>query len=77
MPWGSLVPQGYPKRAAETAPTHPNARLMRRMQEFNFREVRRITNLLLKIKRRERKMEPGEASGDDLLTHDVIENKGT
>ena len=43
------------ERAAEIAPTHPNARLMRRMQDSNFREVRRVTNLLLKIKRFERK----------------------
>ena len=45
------------ERAAEIAPTHPNARLMRRMQDSNFRELRRVTNLLLKIKRYERKME--------------------
>ena len=45
------------ERAAEIAPTHPNARLMRRMQDSNFREVRRLTNLLLKLKRHERKME--------------------
>jgi hypothetical protein len=43
------------ERAAEIAPTHPNARLMRRMQDSNFREVRRVTNLLLKIKRFELK----------------------
>jgi hypothetical protein len=42
------------ERAAEIAPTHPNARLMRRMQDSNFREVRRVTNLLLKIKRQAR-----------------------
>jgi hypothetical protein len=45
------------ERAAEIAPTHPNARLMRRMQDSNFREVRRLTNLLLKLKRHQRKME--------------------
>jgi hypothetical protein len=45
------------ERAAEIAPTHPNARLMRRMQDSNFREVRRLTNLLLKLKRNQRKME--------------------
>jgi hypothetical protein len=45
------------ERAAEIAPTHPNARLMRRMQDSNFREVRRVTNLLLKLKRHERRME--------------------
>jgi hypothetical protein len=41
------------ERAAEIAPTHPNARVMRGMQESSFREVRRLTTLLLKIKRYE------------------------
>ncbi|MGO8788220.1 MAG: hypothetical protein ACLQVL_12675 [Terriglobia bacterium] len=50
------------ERAAEIAPTHPDARLMRRMQDSNFREIRRVTNLLLKIKRYERRM---AASQDD------------
>jgi hypothetical protein len=45
------------ERAAEIAPTHPNARAMRRMQDSNLREVRRLTNLLLKIKRYERQRE--------------------
>ena len=53
------------ERAAEIAPTHPNARLMRRMQDSNFREVRRITNLLLKLKRHERKMKALEQDDDD------------
>jgi hypothetical protein len=43
------------ERATEIAPTHPNARVMRRMQDSNFREARRIINLLLKLKRYERK----------------------
>ena len=38
------------ERAAEIAPTLPNTKLMRRMQDSNFREVRRATNLLLKLK---------------------------
>ncbi len=42
------------ERAAEIAPTHPHARLMRRMQDSNFREIWRMTNLLLKIKRQAR-----------------------
>jgi len=45
------------ERAAEIAPTHPDARLMRRMQDSNLREVRRLTNLLLKFKRYERQRE--------------------
>ncbi len=51
------------ERAAEIAPTHPNARVMRRMQESNLREVRRLTNLLLRIKRYERQM--GDIEKDD------------
>jgi hypothetical protein len=45
------------ERAAEIAPVHPDARLMQRMQDSNLREVRRLTNLLLKIKRYERQRE--------------------
>jgi hypothetical protein len=48
------------ERAAEIAPTHPNARLMRGMQDSNLKEVRRLTNLLLKIKRYERQKEVSE-----------------
>jgi len=39
------------ERAAEIAPAHPNARLMQRMEDSNFRQVARVTSLLLKIKR--------------------------
>jgi hypothetical protein len=38
---------------------------MCRLQDANMREVRRLTNMLLKIKRRERKMESSEANGLD------------
>jgi hypothetical protein len=44
------------ERAAEIAPTHAHAVLLRRMQDSHFREARRATNLLLKIKRYEREM---------------------
>ena len=57
------------ERAAEIAPTHPNARLMRRMQDSNFREVRRVTNLLLKLKRHELRMEA--------LAKDVLKRQGS
>jgi hypothetical protein len=60
------------ERAAEIAPTHPNARLMRRMQDSNLREVRRLTNLLLRIKRYESQM---EALGKTPTLHDVLETK--
>jgi len=48
------------ERAAEIAPTHPNALIMRRTQDSYFREVRRVTNLLLKLKRFEWKMKARE-----------------
>jgi hypothetical protein len=52
------------ERAAEIAPNHPNALLMRRMQDSHFREVRRVTNLLLKLKRHQRKMEAPGGNGE-------------
>ncbi len=63
--------------AAEIAPSHADALLMRRMQDANMREVRRLTNLLLKIKRQEGKREAVEASEEDIQSHDIIENKGS
>jgi hypothetical protein len=62
--------------AAEIAPSHAEGLLLRRIQDANMREVRRLTNMLLKIKRRERKMEAPEASGQD-QGHDVTEKEGT
>lgn len=47
--------------AAEVAPNHGEALLMRRLQDSNMREVRRLTNMLLKMKRREPKSEASEA----------------
>jgi hypothetical protein len=61
------------ERAAEIAPTHPNAPLMRQMQDSNLREVRRLTNLLLRIKRYERQM---GALANTASCHDVPETKG-
>jgi hypothetical protein len=62
--------------ATEIAPSHVDALLMRRLQDANLREVRRLTNLLLKIQRRERKLEASEAGDEDLVSHDVLEKKG-
>ena len=45
------------ERAAEIALAHPDAALMQRMEESSFRQIWRITNLLLKIKRRAREEE--------------------
>jgi hypothetical protein len=61
------------ERAAEIAPTHPNARIMRRMQDSNLREVRRLTNLLLRIKRYQRQTKGLEETAG---FHDVPEIKG-
>jgi hypothetical protein len=54
-----MGPSPY-ERAAEIAPTHRNASLMRRLQDSNFRQVWRVTNLLLKIKRQAREEEAWE-----------------
>jgi hypothetical protein len=43
--------------AAEIAPDHAQAWLVRRTQDANLREVRRITSLLLRIKRQEHRQE--------------------
>jgi hypothetical protein len=61
------------KRAAELAPLDRNALLLRKMQESYFREVRRITNLLLRLKRQQLRM---EASGNSRVCQDITETKG-
>ena len=71
-----LGPSPY-ERAAEIAPTHPSARLMRGMQESHFREVRRLTNLLLKIKRYERKNEVLEGEENNSGRSRCTRNKVT
>jgi hypothetical protein len=45
------------ERAAEIAPTHPNAAQLLKMEDQNLRQIERITSLLMKIKREERKKE--------------------
>lgn len=60
--------------AAEIAPSPADALLTRRMQDANMREVRRLTNLLLKMKRRERTVEAVGGTGEDLAGHDVSQN---
>jgi hypothetical protein len=47
--WRPATPAGK-ARAALMTPQDENALLMRRMQDSNFRQVWRVTNLLLKIK---------------------------
>jgi hypothetical protein len=62
--------------AAETAGNLAEALQMRRVQDGNAREVRRLTNLLLKIKRQQRRGQGPNASDTALGTHDVSESKG-
>jgi len=45
------------ERAAEIAHAHPDAARMQRMEESSFRQIWRITNLLLKIERQAREKE--------------------
>ena len=53
---GPATPEGK-ARAALMTPQDENALLMRRMQDSNFRQGWRVTNLLLKIKRQAREEE--------------------
>jgi hypothetical protein len=49
--------------------------LMRRLHDANLREVRRLTNLLLKMKRQKGNNEGAAPSDTDLVCHDVQGNK--
>jgi hypothetical protein len=62
--------------AAETAGNLAEALQMHRVQDGNAREVRRLTNLLLKIKGQLRRGQGSNASDAALGTHDVSESKG-
>jgi hypothetical protein len=61
------------ERAAEIAPAHRNAPFMQRMEDSNFRQVARVTSLLMRMKRQERQMERLENSA---LSHHVPAKKG-
>jgi hypothetical protein len=51
-PQGFATPEGRERiRAADLAPSNPRTMPMQRMEDSNFRQVWRVTNLLLKIKR--------------------------
>jgi len=55
------------ERAAEIAPSPAEALLMRRVQDANLREVRRLTNLLLKIQRQERYQQSLEDNNEGVV----------
>ena len=65
-------PSAY-ERAAEFALAHPEAALMQRMEESSFRQIWRITNLLLKGKRDAGDRETNETR---VRTGNVIETNG-
>jgi hypothetical protein len=67
-----MGPSPY-ERAAEIAPTQRNAALMRRMQDSSFRQVVRLTSLLMRMKRQERQMEGLE---NPAACYDLSETKG-
>jgi len=62
--------------AAEVASPPAETLLMRRVQDGNLREVRRLTNLLLKIQRRKSPEAP-DSSARAAVSYDVSENKST
>jgi hypothetical protein len=45
------------ERAAEIAPTHPDAAAIRKMEEHSLRQIERIQNLLMKRERQDRQLE--------------------
>jgi hypothetical protein len=45
------------ERAAEIAPTHPNAVLMQRIEDSNFRQASRMASLFIRLKRLEKSMD--------------------
>jgi hypothetical protein len=70
----SLAGPSPSELAADSAPSHKEALVMRRIQDANIREVRRITNLLLKLQRQERRPKVAKASEENLVSHDAPEN---
>jgi hypothetical protein len=56
------------ERAAEIVPDRENALLMQRIEDSNFRQVLRLSNLLIRLRREERQIENGKRRG---ISHDV------
>ncbi|MBZ5669885.1 MAG: hypothetical protein LAO04_09160 [Acidobacteriia bacterium] len=69
---GPATPGGK-ARSALMAPKDENALLMQRMEDSNFRQVARVTSLLMRMRRQERQM---EALENIAVLHDVPETKG-
>ena len=62
--------------ALEAASPPAETLRMRRVQDANMREVRRLTNLLLKIQCRKGQPKLPQAGGDK-VGHDILEKEGT
>ena len=58
------------------APTHPQAQLMLRSEDSNFRKVERLTTMLMKIKAKTPPAGAAAHSQNEGKSHDVDENKG-
>ena len=69
---GPATPPGK-ARSALMAPKDENALLMQRMEDSSFRQVARVTSLLMRMRRQERQM---EALENIAVLHDVPETKG-
>jgi hypothetical protein len=67
---GKAGPLPY-ELAAEVAPSHADALPMRRVQEAKRREVRRITNPLLEMRRQEGNDGRTESNDADQVCHDI------
>ncbi|MGO9272290.1 MAG: hypothetical protein ACLQOO_19015, partial [Terriglobia bacterium] len=63
-------------RATLLAPTHPQAQLMLRSEDSNFRKVERLTSMLMKIRAKTPPPIPTTHTQNEGESHDVDENKG-
>jgi hypothetical protein len=70
---GSVEITSSYERDKMLVPVHAHAELMMRMEESSFRQVWRLTNLLIGIKGRTLEVVP---PGNEGISNDVIENKG-
>jgi hypothetical protein len=73
----SLAAPSRYEMAAGIAPPHAEALLMRRVQDANMRDVRRLTNLLLKLQKREGRVRVLETTDRSPEACDVTEKKET
>ena len=64
-------------RATLLAPTHPQAQLMLRSEDSNFRKVERITNMLMKLRAKNPPLGARAHTQNEGASHDVDENKGS